>query len=288
MSSSPPFAETKFITLDGKTVRLLTAPPENGNRDNESPLSLPTILVHGLGCTSEAWEPTLGEMARRDLCCTTLAPDLPGFGKTDGPPEALDMDGLADWLIELMDARNIARAHLAGNSMGCQVIMALARRYQDRVGGLVLQGPTTGDRLVPPWRYVIGLAADAVNETLWYNLKLMRMNVQMGIPRYMATVSHMLNDDPIAHAKQITAPCLVIRGGHDAIVSDLTARQLTAALPDAVYMLLDHAAHAIEFNNPEAFTDAMITFLRRAEVKLGITDETAACPVPNKTLIALA
>ncbi len=286
--SSPPFAETQFLTLDGKAVRLLTAPPENGNRDDDSPLSLPTILVHGLGCTSEAWEPTLREMARRDLCCTTIAPDLPGFGKTEGPPEALDMDGLADWIIELMDARNIARAHLAGNSMGCQVIMALARRYQDRVGGLVLQGPTTGDRLVPPWRYVIGLAADAVNESLWYNLKLVKMYSQMGIPRYMATVGHMLSDDPIAHAKEITAPCLVIRGGHDAIVSDLTARQLTAALPDAVYTPLDHAAHAIEFNNPEAFTDAMITFLRRAEEKLGIADGNAACPVPNKTLIASA
>ena len=273
-----PFAKTEMTTVHGRRVRLMAAPPEHGNRDNESPLDLPTLLIHGLGCTSEVWEPTLKEMARRDLCCTTIAPDLPGFGKTEGPDEALDMDGLADWLIELLDARHVKRAHLAGNSMGCQVILSLARRYPDRVGGLVLQGPTTGDRLVPPWRYVIGLVADGVHESIPYTLRLMKMYGQMGVARYIATVQHMLDDDPIGQANKVTAPCLIIRGGHDSIVSDKTARKLTAALPDAVYRPLDSAAHAIEFNNPQEFTDAMITFLSRAEEKLGIKGE-AACPV---------
>ena len=266
------FAE-KMTSLHGRRVRLLLAPPENGNRDNQSPLSLPTLLIHGLGCTSEVWEPTLKEMARRDLACITLAPDLPGFGKTEGPDSALNMDELADWLVELMDARNLPRAHFAGNSMGCQVILSLARRYPDRVGGLVLQGPTTGDRLIPPWRYVIGLVADAVHESFPYNMRLIKMYGQMGVARYLATVEHMLSDDPLGHAKKVLAPCLVIRGGHDSIVPDEIARRLTAALPDAVYRPLDSAAHAIEFNNPDEFTDAMITFLSRAEEKLGITEE---------------
>ena len=266
-----PFSETKMTELHGRRVRLLIAPPENGNRDNQSPLSLPTLLIHGLGCTSEAWEPTLKEMARRDLACTTLAPDLPGFGKTEGPDQTLDMDELADWLIALLNSRNLPRVHFAGNSMGCQVILSLARRYPDRVGGLVLQGPTTGDRLIPPWRYVLGLVADAAHESLAYNLRLMKMYGQMGAVRYLKTVEYMFQDDPLGQAKNVPAPCLVIRGGHDSIVPDEVARRLAAALPDAVYRPLDSAAHAIEFNNPEEFTDAMITFLKRTEERLGIT-----------------
>lgn len=280
---STPFAKTEMMTVDGRRVRLMTAPPENGNRDNESPLVLPTLLVHGLGCTSEVWEPTLKEMARRDLCCTTLAPDLPGFGKTEGPRDALDMDGLADWLIQFLDARRLERVHLAGNSMGCQVIFSLARRYPDRVGGLVLQGPTTGDRLIPPWRYVVGLVTDGFHESIPYNLRLMKMYSQMGVARYLATVGHMLHDDPVEQAQQVSAPCLIIRGGRDTIVSDKTARKLAAALPDAVYVPLDSAAHAIEFNNPKEFTDAMLTFLSRTEERLGIKNNDAACSaaVPN-------
>ena len=93
----------------------------------------------------------------------------------------------------------------------------------------------------------------------------MKMYTQMGPVRYLQTVEKMLDDDPIAHASEVKAPVLVIRGGRDAIVSDTVARRLTALLPDAVYVPLDHAAHAIEFNTPNAFVDAMIAFLKTVE-----------------------
>ena len=67
------------------------------------------------------------------------------------------MEELADWAVRLMDALGVDRAHLAGNSMGCQVALALARRHPARVGGLVLVGPTAGERYIPFWRYALGL-----------------------------------------------------------------------------------------------------------------------------------
>lgn len=274
-------AREEWASVDGRRVRLLVAPPEPG--DAEPDLSLPVLFLHGLGCTAEVWRPTLEELHRRGLCCPAVAPDLPGFGKSAGPRGALGMEELADWAVRLLDARGLNRVHAVGNSMGCQVGMALARRHPDRVGGLILQGPTTGERLVPMWRYTAGLLADAFAETPAYNARLLVMYGQMGPMRYLRTVRRMMEDDPFEHAGDVKAPTLVIRGGHDLIVSDRVARKLAAALPDAVYTPFDSAAHAIEFNHPEEFAGAMVTFLTRAEERLGMREpkpDGGACAYP--------
>jgi pimeloyl-ACP methyl ester carboxylesterase len=268
------WARTEWVNLDGRQVRLFAAPPDGSSPSEppDGPLRLPLLFVHGLGCSGATWEPTVREMANRGLACAALAPDMPGYGHSDGPSGAMGMEDLADWLVRLLDRVGVSRTHVVGNSMGCQVAMAMARRHGERIGGLVLQGPTTGDRLVPPWRYITGLAADTVHENPMYTLRLIKMYTQMGPLRYLATVRKMMEDDPLTpeHLSAVRMPCLVIRGGRDAIVSEHVARRLAAALPDGVYLPLDSAAHAIEFNNPCEFVDAVLTFLARAEAKIGL------------------
>jgi pimeloyl-ACP methyl ester carboxylesterase len=263
-------ARQKGTIVDGRRVRYLVAPPVVRPQDyrESGPLRLPILFLHGLGCSCTVWLPTINEMARRGLGCSLITPDLPGYGRSPGPPEALGIDELADWITRFLDAEGVARVHVAGNSMGCQVGLALARRHPERVGALVLQGPTTGTRYVPGWRYVGGLLVDAFMETIPYNLCLLTMYMQMGPVRYLATSKKMLDDDPWAEINRVRAPTLVVRGGYDAIVSDFIARRLTAALPDAVYTPLDSEAHAIEFNNPPLFVDSLMAFLVRSEERL--------------------
>ena len=163
------------------------------------------------------------------------------------------MDELADWAARLMDVLKVERAYVGGNSMGCQVALSLARRHPERVGGLILLGPTTGHSQVPFWRYALGLLLDGIGESPVYNLKLLGMYSQMGLRRYLATVRHMMADDPLAHAGEVRAPCLVTRGGNDRIVPEDAAKELAAALPRGEYQALDHTAHAAEYNTPDLF-----------------------------------
>ena len=178
------------------------------------------------------------------------------------------MEDLADWAVRLLDLYDIPRAHLVGNSMGCQVAMAMAWRHPDRVGGMVLQGPTMGIHLMPAWRYVVGLALDSVAEPLAYNLLLAKMYLQMGVPYYLATTIKMLEDDPLTYCDKIVAPILIVRGGNDRIIPDEAARRLALALPDAAYTPLDGTAHAIEYSAPQLFVPAVLNFLHRAEAKI--------------------
>lgn len=193
---------------------------------------------------------------------------MPGYGHSAGPREALDVDALADWAARLLDDMGVGRAHVAGNSMGCQVALALARRHPDRVGGLVLVGPTQGV-IVPGWRYVLGTMADGIQEPILYTGVLPRMYLQMGVARFIATFRKMLRDDTLGHAGAVQAPCLVVRGGGDSIIPDASARRLAAALPRGAYVKIDGSAHAVQFNRPASFVQTTLAFLAGTEARDG-------------------
>jgi pimeloyl-ACP methyl ester carboxylesterase len=220
-----------------------------------------------LGCSGAAWDPALRCLARRPLGQPVVAPDLPGYGRSPGPREALGIDDLADWAAHLLAALGIARAYVAGNSMGCQVALALARRRPERVGGLVLVGPTTGER-VPLWRYALGLLADGRHEPLRYNAALVRMYSQMGIPRFLATTRKMLDDDPLGQAGAVAAPCLVLWGRDDRIIPERAARRLAKTLPRGSFLTVEGAAHAVQFNKPDSFVEIALAFLAGAEAAM--------------------
>lgn len=54
------------------------------------PDAVPVVIVHGLGAASEAQRPVAGELARH---FRVLAPDLPGFGRSEAPGGRLDVAG---------------------------------------------------------------------------------------------------------------------------------------------------------------------------------------------------
>jgi len=173
---------------------------------------LPLLLLHGLGCSADVWEPALRCLAGQRLDHAVWAPDMAGHGHSSGPPEALTIAELGDWAARLLDALAVNRAHVAAHSMGAQVALALARRHPERIGGLVLVGPTTGGRHRVPPRYAAGLVADGLCEPVLYTRLLVRMYREMGPRRYLAAARRMIEDDPFAGIAQVTARCLVARG----------------------------------------------------------------------------
>ncbi|MFL6178576.1 MAG: alpha/beta fold hydrolase, partial [Actinomycetes bacterium] len=118
------------------------------------------VLVHGLGCSHRYFAPLAA--ALDDL--PVVAPDLPGFGGTPGPPRALDVRGLSGALTGWLRASGNVGAVIVANSAGCQVAVDLAAHSPELVGPAVLVGPTmdTAARNVvaQAWRLVLNLGRE--------------------------------------------------------------------------------------------------------------------------------
>jgi pimeloyl-ACP methyl ester carboxylesterase len=241
---------TKWESLQGRRVRLRVVLPANARW--QDPLEHPPLLlIHGLAGSADAWEPMLHCLQQCALNRPVYGVDLPGFGHSQGPPYAPGMTELADWLARLLDLLGIARAHLAGVSMGCQVALALAHRHPGRVGALVLVAPTLGGRAVPLWRYILGMALNSPREPWRYKALATRMFFQMGPLRYAATVREMMSDDTLARAVQVTAPTLVVRGSADGLVPEASVRRLTATLPNGAFAAILGAGHVVQYHRAQ-------------------------------------
>ena len=95
------------------------------------------VFVHGALNDHSVWTLLARWYAHHGY--RVLAVDQPGHGRSGGPPLA-SIEALADWLLALLDAAGVARAHLAGHSMGSLIALEVAARAPERVDGLVMLG----------------------------------------------------------------------------------------------------------------------------------------------------
>ncbi|MDQ3983256.1 MAG: alpha/beta hydrolase, partial [Actinomycetota bacterium] len=97
----------------------------------------PVLLVHAFPLRAQMWEPQMESLGDR---WRFIAPDLMGFGGSDGPDDAsvYSVDSFAGDLKAVLDDLGIDRVVLVGLSLGGYVALAFLRRYRPLVSALVL------------------------------------------------------------------------------------------------------------------------------------------------------
>jgi 2-hydroxymuconate-semialdehyde hydrolase len=101
----------------------------------------PVLLIHGSGPGVTAWANWRTVIPELSQAFRVLAPDMVGFGYTARPAEAAySLDLWVTHALDFLDALDIGRTHIVGNSFGGALALALAIRAPDRVDRLVLMG----------------------------------------------------------------------------------------------------------------------------------------------------
>lgn len=113
------------------------------------------VLIHGLGATKGSFLPTVAALAGR---FRLIALDLPGFGDSVKPLRAAyHAPFFARSVVDLLDALELERAHVIGNSMGGRVALELGLRHPERVRRLVMLSPALAWRRERPWAPLVRL-----------------------------------------------------------------------------------------------------------------------------------
>ena len=95
----------------------------------------PVLLVHGLGSSAATWQRTIEPLAERH---TVYALDMPGHGDSEKPEVQYSLEAGVAYLADFLDALNVPRAALVGNSMGGLLSLGMALEHPERVTRLAL------------------------------------------------------------------------------------------------------------------------------------------------------
>ena len=143
----------------------------------ESGAGPPVVLLHESPLSGRIYEATLPYLGQR---VRAIAPDTPGYGASEPPPEGINIEGYAERLLLFLDAMQLDQVALVGNHTGGSIGIELAIRYPRRVSGLVVVGSAVFDeeegpkldrqsyRVVPlrPRRIPSGMAVDTLSADL--------------------------------------------------------------------------------------------------------------------------
>lgn len=248
------------------------------------------VMLHGSGPGASGWanfnrnlEPLLEAGYRVILL------DCPGWSKSDPivcKGSRSDLNATA--LKGLVDALELDRVHLIGNSMGGHSAVAFALTYPERVGKLVLMGGGTGGAspFVPMPTEGIKLLNGLYREPTIDNLKKM-MNVfvfdpselteelfQTRLDNMLARRDHLENfvASLAANPKQfpdfgprlgeIRAQTLIVWGRNDRFVPMDAGLRLLAGIPNSTLHVFNNCGHWAQWEHAAAFNRLVLDFLR--------------------------
>jgi 3-oxoadipate enol-lactonase/4-carboxymuconolactone decarboxylase len=241
------------------------------------------VLSNSLGLTMEMWEPQLPAFAAH---FRVLRYEQRGHGGTVGPAGPYAMAELGADLLGLLDALEEPRASVVGLSIGGMVAMWVASHAPERIDRLALccTAPVLGppeawderaaavraggtglliDVLLPRW-----LTPETMSSRAGLVTELGAMLSTADPEGYASCCEAIAGRDQRDQLSAIEASTLVLAGADDPVVPPSVALDLQTAVAGAALIVLPGASHLANLDQPEAFTDAVLTHLLGGSVAL--------------------
>lgn len=220
----------------------------------------PLVLVHGLAGSWRWWRPVLPLLSAEH---SVHLLDLPGFGRRPRL-RAFQLDRTLDWLAAWARAAKLGPADVVGHSLGAVLCTRLAVRHPETVRRLVLVAPAG-----MPRRSAAGSALPLALELLRSRPRLLTLLARDSIrsgPFTIGTAARAtVTADLRVDLPRVEAPTLVVLGERDVLVPTRDGAELAGALRDGRVIVIDGAGHVPMVDTPEAFSQALLSFLRESD-----------------------
>ncbi len=250
--------------------------------------SLPCVVfIHGAQHDHSVWILQSRYLAHHGHA--VLALDLPGHGRSDGPPGRSVEETAARVAAALAPLAN-PRLLLVGHSMGSLIALEVARHLPVRVAGVALLGAAApmrvSDALLAATRDDPAAAFDMINvwshspviapfaarpgnpapgfSIVWQNLRLMQRIEAVNGTEVLPTDFAACNayDGALDAARALQCPALIVLGSRDQMTPPKAAQSLldTCARPQVVTLPTGHAMMA---ENPDGVRLALASFAQQ-------------------------
>ncbi|MEX0783346.1 MAG: alpha/beta fold hydrolase [Dehalococcoidia bacterium] len=234
----------------------------------EAGSGIPVLLSHGYSATAQMWQ---GQMDALADDYRLIAWDMRGHGQTDSPDDAGAYSEAAtvDDMAAVLDAVGVEKAVISGLSLGGYMSLAFNVKYPERVQALMLFD--TG----PGYKNPVG--REGWNETAMgrattleekgldalgrgAEVRLAQHRSAQGLAHAARGMLAQFDSRIIESLPDIKVPAMVLVGENDQPFIG-ASQYMAAKIPGAKLVTIPGAGHAANIDQPQAFNDAVRTFL---------------------------
>jgi pimeloyl-ACP methyl ester carboxylesterase len=281
-AAGPPPLKINLDEFDAlKKVVLLPNNQHLAYIDMGDPQGPPVVLIHGYTDNARDWVPLIPYLSRK---FRLIVVDLRGHGRSDKPECCYARIDFAYDIKLLLDALHIARADVAGHSLGSMITQVLAEQWPERVRKVVLVSSTGGPRAGSlPKKPALDYAAEIrklkepidpdspfmiawwdspkpVNPDFIRRQRRDAANIPLAV--WLAVLDQGANAaDLQRNLPKLKAPALLIWGRDDPIMEEEVRQTLREALPSATVKVFDGLGHNPFWEDPQAVAAVINKFL---------------------------
>jgi 2-hydroxymuconate-semialdehyde hydrolase len=251
----------------------------------------PVLFIHGSGPGVSAWANwrlVLPEVAQDRR---VIAPDMAGFGFTERPAGfAYHMDAWVQQALDVLDALDLPRVNLVGNSFGGALALALACRHPLRVQRLVLMGAvgvpfTITQGLDEVWGYTPSYP-NMRRIMDWFAFDRSLVTDELAQLRFEASVRPGFQESfaamfPAPRQRWVDAMCspeaairslphetLVVHGRDDKVIPLATSLTLAGLIPKAQLHVFGQCGHWTQIEHAARFNRLIRNFFDEADAPI--------------------
>ncbi len=249
------------------------------------------VLIHGLGASADIWMHNIHALSES---YTIYVPDLAGFGRSDIPAASFTPVHYVQFMHDFLDALNIDRAVLIGQSLGGGVALQYTIRFPHKVEKLVLidnagfgrdviwtlrlmSFPALGELMSFPTRmsvkifFQLAVRNPAVITKQFVDIFYEHFS-RPGQQAFMLRVIRSIIDfhgarqevlsEVLENLPNITKPTLIVWGEHDRVFPLTHAYYGKEKIPRATLHIFPDCGHIPFFEQPDVFNTLVHDFLR--------------------------
>jgi pimeloyl-ACP methyl ester carboxylesterase len=236
----------------------------------------PALFLHAAGGAG-IWLPFHEELAAAGF--EVIAPDHPGFGRSDDFPLVEAIDDLVYHYLEVLDGLGLDRPHMVGASFGGWIAAEVAVHSPHRIGSLTLLSaaglrlpdhPVADVFLMSPAALAAALSHDPPTASVPAPAPAgAPLDLDAVIAAYREATSlarfswapYMSDPKLERRLGRITAPTLVVAPSGDRLIPVEHARRYAELIGGATYAEVDRCGHAMYFERPAEFAALVASFL---------------------------
>jgi len=252
-----------------------------GDSGGEAMLFWPSLLM-----TGDMWTAQADHFADR---YRVILVDPPGHGRSEALTARFSFADCARSIADVLDALDIERAHVVGNSWGGMIGATFAATYPDRVGHAMLMNCTASaagarqkleygfllrlarlrGRIRPPLtrsvlKAFLGPTTFSTRPGVVATVRSAMESVDIGSAAWAVRSVVPARPDQRTLLGAVRTPVLVVAGAEDTTFPVAETMAMAAAIPGAATAVLDGVAHLAALENPPMVNTLIQDFLARA------------------------